>query len=152
MARRGQAAPAHTSSPLELSSYQSPAQMGSNRSFGIVFTVLFAVIGLFPLLRGGSPFVWALATAGAVLTLALAKAEWLSPFNWAWFRFGMILHRVVSPLVMALVYFVAVTPTGLLLRAARKDVLRLRWDSGADSYWIHRDPPGPSPESMNNQH
>ena len=126
--------------------------MGSNRGFGIFLTVVLAVIGLFPLLRGEAPTAWFLAASGAALAVALARAEWLSPLNKAWFWFGMILHRIVSPVVMGLIYILAVTPTGLVLRAVRKDILRLRRDPDADSYWIPREPPGPSPESMKDQH
>lgn len=141
------------SSPLELSSYAPPVQMGSNRGFGIVFTLLLTVIGLFPLVvRGEPPATWPLAAAGALLAVTLAKAQWLSPLNRAWFRIGLFLHRVVSPVAMALIYIVAVTPTGLFLRAIQKDVLRLRRDPAADSYWIPREPPGPSPDSMENQY
>lgn len=141
-----------TSSPLELSGYAPPVRMGSNRGFGIFLTVVLAVIGLFPLLRGEAPTAWFLAASGAALAVALARAEWLSPLNKAWFWFGMILHRIVSPVVMGLIYILAVTPTGLVLRAVRKDILRLRRDPDADSYWIPREPPGPSPESMKDQH
>lgn len=139
------------SSPLELAGHAPPVRIGSNRGFGIVFTVLLAAIGLFPLVRGEAPTRWFLVAAGALLLVTLAKAEWLTPFNKVWFRIGMILHRIVSPVAMALIYFLAVTPTGLLLRLVRKDILRLRRDPTADSYWIRRAPPGPSPESMKNQ-
>lgn len=141
-----------TSSPLELSGYAPPVRVGSDRGFGVVFAVLFAAIGLFPLIRGNAPAAWALAASGATLATALARPRWLSPFNRVWFRFGMILHRIVSPLAMGLIYLLAVTPTGLVLRAFRKDILRLRRDPDADSYWIPREPPGPSPESMEDQH
>lgn len=144
--------PTRTSSPLELSGYAGPVQMGSNRGFGIVFAVLFAAIGLFPLLRGEGPSAWALLSSGTVLAVALAKADWLAPFNKLWFRFGLILHRIASPVVVGLIYVLAVTPTGLLLRAVGKDVLRLRRDPAAESYWVRRSPPGPPPDSMRNQY
>ena len=124
---------------------------GSDRGFGIVFAVVFAVIGLFPLLGGGPPRGWSLAVAGAFLVVALVRAHWLAPLNRAWTRFGLLLQRIVNPLVMAVIYFAVVTPTGLAMRALGKDPLRLRYDPNAESYWIHRDPPGPERESMTNQ-
>ena len=124
---------------------------GSDRGFGIVFAILFMVIGLFPLLGGGPPRGWSLAVAGAFLAVALVRAHWLAPLNRAWTRFGLLLQRIVNPLVMAVIYFAVVTPTGLVMRALGKDPLRLRYDPDAESYWIRRDPPGPERESMTNQ-
>ena len=112
---------------------------------------MFVVIGLFPLLGGGPPRGWAFGVAGAFLAVALVRPAWLAPFNRAWFKFGLLLQRVVNPLVMAVIYFAVVTPTGLVMRALGKDPLRLRYDPDAESYWIHRDPPGPERESMKNQ-
>ena len=111
----------------------------------------FTVAGLFPLLDGGAPRWWALAVAGAVLAAALVKAELLAPFNKVWIKIGLVMHRIVSPVVLALLFYGVVTPTGLIMRALGKDPLRLRFDRNAESYWIRRDPPGPDPESMKNQ-
>lgn len=128
-----------------------PATGSSHRSFGIVFAVGLTLVGLFPLLGGGTPRGWALAVAGVVLATALLKPAWLAPFNQVWLRCGQGLQRIVHPVVMGVIYFAVVTPTGLVLRALGKDPLRLRRDPNAGSYWIHRDPPGPEPESMKNQ-
>ncbi len=128
-----------------------PVKGGSDRGFGVAFTVLFAAIGLFPLLDGAPPRTWLLGLAGVVLAVTLVRARWLAPFNRVWFRFGSALHRLVSPLVMALLFYGVVTPTGLVMRALRKDPLRLRMDRDAQSYWIHRDPPGPARDSMSQQ-
>ena len=128
-----------------------PITGGSDRSFGVVITVVLAGIGLFPLLHGEPPRWWSLAVAGVLLVVTLVRAELLAPFNRVWFRFGLFLHRVVNPVIMAVIYFAVVTPTGLIMRAAGKDPLRLRRDPNAESYWIHRKPPGPEPESMTNQ-
>ena len=125
--------------------------IGSDRSFGIVFAVVFTAIGLFPLLRGASPRSWSLAVAGGFLAVALVKPPWLAPLNTLWFRFGLLLQRVVHPIVLAVIYFAVVTPTGLVMRALGKDPLRLRFDPDAASYWILRDPPGPEPGSMKQQ-
>ena len=124
---------------------------GSDRAFGAVFTAVFAAVGLFPLLDGVPPRVWALALAGAILAVTLVRARWLAPFNRVWLGFGNVLHRVVSPLVMGLLFYAVVTPTGLAMRALGKDPLRLRRDPAAETYWIHRVPPGPARDSMINQ-
>ena len=125
--------------------------IGSDRGFGIVFAVVFTAIGLFPLLRGASPRGWSLAVAGGFLAVAVVKPTWLAPLNTLWFRFGLLLQRVAHPIVLAVIYFAVVTPTGLVMRALGKDPLRLRFDPDAASYWILRDPPGPEPESMKHQ-
>lgn len=83
--------------------------------------------------------------------MALVRAAWLAPLNRLWFRFGLLLQRIAHPVVLAIIYFAVVTPTGLVLRALGKDPLRLRRDPDAATYWIRRDPPGPEPESMTRQ-
>ena len=128
-----------------------PITGSSDRSFGVVITVALTAVGLFPLLNGEPPRWWSLAVAGVMLVVTLVRAELLSPFNRVWFRFGLFLHRIVNPVIMAVIYFAVVTPTGLIMRAVGKDPLRLRRDPNAESYWIHRTPPGPEPESMTNQ-
>ena len=134
-----------------LVSDESAAAIGSNRAFGIVFAVVFAAIGLWPLPGGGPPRGWALIAAAALLAVALVRAAWLTPFNRVWFRFGLLLQRVVHPVVLAVIYFGVVTPTGLVLRALGKDPLRRRREPDAATYWIRRDPPGPERESMTRQ-
>ena len=128
-----------------------PITGSSDRSFGVVITVALTAVGLFPLLNGEPPRWWSLAVAGVMLVVTLVRAELLAPLNRVWFRFGLVLHRIVNPVIMAVIYFAVVTPTGLIMRAVGKDPLRLRRDPNAESYWIHRTPPGPEPESMTNQ-
>lgn len=123
----------------------------SDRSFGMTFAVIFAVIGLWPLIHGVMPRLWAVIPAAIFLVLALAAPAVLGPLNRAWLKFGLLLHHVVTPIVMGLIFYVAVTPTGLILRAMGKDMLRLKPDPAAKSYWIHRTPPGPAPGSIRNQ-
>lgn len=123
----------------------------SNRSFGIVFSIVFAVIGLFPLIGGAAPRWWALAIAGLFLLAALAAPKLLAPLNRLWMRFGLLLHRIVNPLVMALLFFLVVTPIALLMRLFGKRPLHLKTDPDAATYWIPRDPPGPQPETMKQQ-
>lgn len=123
----------------------------SDRTFGLVFSTVFGIIALYPLLGSGMIRVWSLIVAGIFLLLALIVPSILAPANRLWMKFGELLHRMVSPLALGIVFYVAVLPTGLLLLLFGKDPLRLRLDPTAESYWIKREPPGPSPESLNNQ-
>lgn len=127
------------------------AASASNRSFGAVFTVLFAVIGLWPLLSGHAPRLWSLALAAGFAGFALFRPAALAPLNRIWMKFGQLLHAVVNPLLMAIVFFTTLVPIGLILRLAGKTPLPLRPDPEAKTYWIERDPAGPPPESMVNQ-
>jgi hypothetical protein len=123
----------------------------SDRAFGLVFTVVFAVIAVFPLLKGGSPAWWALLVSGAFLLPSVIRPSLLRPLNRLWTRFGLLLHKVTNPVIMLFLYIVAIIPVGLILRAVGKDVLNIKRDSEAKSYWIERDPPGPDPSTMPNQ-
>ena len=126
-------------------------KLGSERGFGFVFAVVFALVGAWPLTGDGPPRWWSLAVAGVFVALALAAPRALAPLNRLWFRFGLLLHRVINPLVMGLLFYVAVTPTGLIMRLLGKDLLGRRFDPEAETYWISREPPGPEPGSMKNQ-
>jgi hypothetical protein len=126
-------------------------KLGSDRQFGLVFAGVFAIIGLLPLLGDTPVRWWALGVAAVFLAISFVHAGLLRPLNRVWFRFGMALHAVVSPIVMGLMYYIAVAPVGLIMRALGKDVLKLRFDPQAASYWIERSPPGPAPGSMKNQ-
>lgn len=129
-----------------------PVRGGSDRGFAVVFTIVFAGFGLWPLLGGSAPRAGALAAAALILAIGLARPRWLAPCNRAWLRLGLLLHRIVSPVVMGALYYAVITPTGLIMRALGKDPLRLRYDQDATSYWVRRPPPGgPSPESMKYQ-
>lgn len=123
----------------------------SDRSFGVVFTVVFTIIGLWPLIHRGEPYLWALGIAGILLIVSIAQPVWLAPANRLWMRFGMLLHKITNPVIMGLVFFLTVTPTGLIMRAMGKDPLNRKIDRTAKSYWIEREPPGPPPETMINQ-
>ena len=124
----------------------------SDRSFGIVFAVVFAIIGLWPFLFGGTVRWWSLAIAAAFLAGAVIRPGVLAPLNRLWTRFGLLLNRIVSPLVMGLLFFLVITPFALVMRITGKDLLRLKRDPEARSYWIPREPPGPSPETIKNQY
>lgn len=124
---------------------------GSNRSFGITFAVVFGVIALWPLWSGGNVRVWAGVPALAFAAIAFAAPRLLAPLNRCWFLLGQALHHVVNPVLMALIYFGSVVPTGLVVKLLGKDLLHLRRDPEAASYWTLREPPGPAPGSMSKQ-
>ena len=126
-------------------------KMSSNRSFGLVVATAFGALALAPLRHQLPVRGWALGLSGTFAVLAVAAPGILEPLNIAWTRFGLVLHRLISPLIMAVVFYTAVLPTGLLMRAFGRDPLRRKRDPAATSYWIPRVPPGPSPESMTQQ-
>ncbi len=134
-----------------ISSYRD-LKPGSDRTFGIVFAVFFSLIGLIPLaIHRAAPRWWALVIAVAFLAIAFLAPRVLRPLNKAWFKLGLALNHVVSPVVMAVLYVVAFVPIGFVLRASGKDLLRLKRDSGTETYWITRDPPGPATGTMRRQ-
>ena len=124
---------------------------GSERSFGIVFTVVFLIVGLWPLLNSAGVRWWAIILAVIFLGVALIRPVLLTPLNRVWFKFGQVLHRIVSPLIMGLLFYLTITPMALIMRCLGKTPLPKNFDRDADSYWIHRTPPGPAPDSMKNQ-
>lgn len=137
-----------------LDQHQKYAQLpkgSSDRAFGFVFSAVFFIVACYPVTAGGAIRVWSLIVAGVFLLLALLAPCVLGPINRLWMKFGDLLHRIVGPIALAIVFFAAVLPTGLLIRMFGKDPLRLRREAGAESYWIRRAPAGPDAESLNNQ-
>jgi hypothetical protein len=126
-------------------------ELPSNRAFGLVFFAFFLIVAAWPLFTGRPPRIWALAASGAFLLLSLLVPAWLAPANRLWMRFGALLHGIVSPVVLAVMFYGVVLPTGLVMRALGKDALRLRFDRTARSYWIKREPAGPRPDSFRDQ-
>ena len=112
---------------------------GSPKSFGIVFTLAFFIIGLHPLISGREPRFWALVLGFVVLIITLIKPTLFDKPNYWWFRFGMLLSIVISPLIMGIVYCLTVVPTALFLRLIKRDPLRMQIDGAAKSYWIERE-------------
>ena len=126
-------------------------QTPSNRSFGLVFAGVLALIAVWSIASGGKAYIWAIAACGAFGLAAIAFPGVLAPLNRLWLRFGLLLHRLVSPLVLAVMFFLVLTPTALLMRALGKRPLTLEWNRAAGSYWVDRSPPGPAPESLKDQ-
>jgi hypothetical protein len=124
---------------------------GSVRSFGIVMTTALVGVSLLNWWLDGRSWRWTGGLAALLLAATLFHPAALKPFNWLWLKFGLVLHKVISPIVMAFIFFGTVLPTGLIMRALGKDPLRLKWQPSATSYWIERRPPGPKPESMKDQ-
>ena len=135
----------------DFSSRHDDIKPSSNKSFGLVIAAFFAIVALWPLLHAERVRWWALGVAAAFAIAALLWPAALAPLNTLWTRLGLLLYKVVSPVVLGLLFFVTVTPIALIMRVLGKDPLRLRRDPNAASYWLERTPPGPSPESMKNQ-
>ena len=110
----------------------------SNRSFGILFFLVFLGFGLWPLTKELSPNIYLIIISVVFLVLGLLNSKLLSPLNEIWIKFGEILGRVIAPLIMALVYFFILTPISLLVRAFGKDLLGLKYSRQQNSYWIKR--------------
>ena len=112
-------------------------KIGSNKSFGIVFFVVFLLIALYPLLNDENIRIWSLIISFIFLLLGIFNSKVLSPLNKVWFKFGILLGKVISPIVMGLVFFLVVTPTGILMKIFRKDLLSLKFNNNK-SYWIEK--------------
>ncbi len=124
---------------------------GSDRSFGFVFAGFFAIVSALSIWRGHHGWHWGLPLAALFLVVALTKPSLLGPLNRLWLKLGLLIYKIVNPIVLGLLFYVTITPIGLLMRAFGKDFLRLRRDGSAPSYWIARQPPGPPPDTMRNQ-
>jgi len=131
-------------SPIE----RDGVKPSSNRTLGFVFAAFFALIAFAPLLRGHGMRLWACAVAGLFLLAALAAPQILTPFNRGWTALGAVLHALVNPIILGILFYGVFTPFGFLLRRMGKDFLRRKAAPDASSYWIPRDPPGPAPETM----
>ena len=119
---------------------QNDIKQSSNRSFGIVFFVVFLIISIYPLIKNEDIRVWSLIIASIFLILGLNNSEILTPLNKLWFRFGLLLGKIISPLVMGIIFFIVVTPIGLIMRLLQKDLLKLRYNDNK-SYWVEKTGP-----------
>lgn len=123
----------------------------SDRVFGLVFMGFFLIVAAWPLLSRQGPRWWAAGLAAAFLVTAMARPSLLSGLNRQWMKLGLLLGKIVSPVALGILFYLVITPLGLMIRIAGKDPLRLRVERESDSYWIQRKPPGPPPDSMTNQ-
>ena len=111
----------------------------SNKSFGLLFFIVFLIIGFWPLLNDNSPNIFFFILAIFFLILGLINAKILTPFNKSWIKLGEVLGLVVAPLVMVAIYFIVLTPLSFLIRIFGKDLLKLKFDKKINSYWIEKD-------------
>jgi hypothetical protein len=123
----------------------------SDRSFGLVFVVVFFTIAAWPLLHGETPRWWAFGVAAVFALVAVMRPTLLAGLNRLWVKLGVLLGKLVSPIALGILFYGVFFPVGVAMRLAGKDPLRLRRDADAASYWIPRKPPGPPPDSMTNQ-
>ena len=112
-------------------------KISSNKSFGIVFFIVFLLIGLYPLINQQDIRIWSLIISFIFLILGLLNSSVLTPLNLLWFKFGILLGKIISPIIMGIVFFFVVTPIGLIMRLFKKDLLKLK-KNNAKSYWIER--------------
>jgi hypothetical protein len=115
-------------------------KIGSNKSFGIVFFVVFLLIALYPLTYAQDIRFWSLIISVIFLVLGLINSKILTPFNILWFKFGILLGKIVSPTIMGIIFFLVVTPIGLFMRSIGKDVLNLKYNNNK-TYWIEKSGP-----------
>lgn len=126
---------------------------GSDRSFGLVFVVVFLAIGLWPLIGDWSNFaavrIWSIGIAAVLLVVAIAVPRLLAPANGLWIRFGLLLGRIMNPIIMGVLFFIVLSPVALVMRLSGKDILSLKSNRDAKTYWIVRN--DEEPPSMSNQ-
>ena len=115
-------------------------KIGSNKSFGVVFFIVFLLIAIYPLINNGELRIWSSIIAIIFLIFGLINSKVLTPLNKLWFKFGLLLGKIVSPLIMGIIFFLVVTPTGLIMRIIGKDLLNLKFNK-KKSYWIEKSGP-----------
>ena len=121
-------------------------KISSNRSFGIVFFIVFLLIALYPLLKDNDLRIWSLVISFIFLIFGLINSKILTPLNRLWFKFGLLLGKFISPLIMGIIFFVVVTPIGIIMRLLKRDLLNLKYNK-KETYWI--DKTGPKSKMKN---
>jgi len=116
-------------------------KISSNRSFGLVFFIIFLIVSAWPLIYGESFRIWSAIISLAFLILGLMNSRLLNPLNKLWFKFGIVLGAIVAPIVMGIIFFLIVTPVGLIMKIIGKDLLSTKYDSRKKTYWIKRNIP-----------
>ena len=112
-------------------------KISSNKSFGIVFAVVFSLIALWPLIKGNEIRLWSLIISIIFLTLGLLNSKILTPLNKLWFKLGVLLGNFIAPIIMGIIFFFVVTPTGIIMKLLRKDLIKLKKNND-ESYWIEK--------------
>ncbi|QPJ62559.1 MAG: hypothetical protein G3M70_12025 [Candidatus Nitronauta litoralis] len=130
---------------------QHQIKTSTDRSFGFWFSGIFLAIALFIWYKSGDLKTWLLVLSAVFGLSGAVYPSVLAPLNKLWTKLGLLMGKIVSPIVMGIIFFVVVTPMGLFMRLTGKDLLRLKFQPEANSYWIPRDPPGPDPETLSNQ-
>jgi hypothetical protein len=131
---------------------EDAVEMSSDRSFGLIVGGVSALIGAIGFFRDSPHWIWWSGAAALLLGAALVAPGVLGPLNRLWTRFGLLLAAIVSPVVLAMLFYLCITPVAMLMRWVGKDPLRLRLHPEAESYWIRRDPAGPEPDTLKNQY
>ena len=115
-------------------------KISSNRSFGVVFFIVFLLIALYPLLNNNEVRLWSLIISVLFLILGIVNSKILSPLNKIWFKFGLILGKIISPIIMGIIFFLVVTPIGFIMKLLGKDLINLKFNN-EKSYWIEKTGP-----------
>ena len=118
-----------------------PTEKSSEKSFGLIFSIVFLIVSLYPLINSEGFRIWALVVSTIFFLLAFVAPHILVLPNKLWFKFGLLLGSIIAPIVMAMVYFITVLPTGIIMRLLGKDLLKQKLDNNAKSYWIERKQP-----------
>jgi len=132
-------------------SREQQVEGSSDRSFGLVFAVVFLLIALWPLVNGAAPRWWAAGVGAFFALVSVIRPTLLAGLNRLWIKVGIVLGKVVSPIALGILFYAVLVPIGVAMRLVGKDPLRLKREPSAASYWIPRQPPGPPPDSMTNQ-
>ena len=120
------------------SKFNNNIKISSNRSFGIVFFVVFLFIALYPITYSEDIRIWSLIISFIFIILGLLNSKILTPLNKLWFKFGVILGKIISPIIMGIIFFLVVTPIGLIMKVLGKDLLRLKYNKKDNTYWIEK--------------
>ena len=123
------------------SKFNNNIKISSNRSFGIVFFVVFLFIALYPITYSEDIRIWSLIISFIFIILGLLNSKILTPLNKLWFKFGVILGKIISPIIMGIIFFLVVTPIGLIMKVLGKDLLRLKYNKKDNTYWIEKNGP-----------
>ena len=123
------------------SKFNDSIKISSNRSFGIFFFVVFLFIALYPITYSEDIRIWSLIISFIFIILGLLNSKILTPLNKLWFKFGVILGKIISPIIMGIIFFLVVTPIGLIMKVLGKDLLRLKYNKKDNTYWIEKNGP-----------